>query len=51
MADLGSLGSGYTQASAINERGQIVGWGYTKMGKAHAILWTLRSGSPIGSSG
>ena len=45
MTDLGSLGSGYTQITAINERSQVVGWSPTgTSGKAHAVLWTLRSG-------
>jgi probable HAF family extracellular repeat protein len=47
MTDLGSLGSGYAQVTAINERGQIVGWSYTKTGKAHAVLWTLKQGLTV----
>jgi uncharacterized membrane protein len=33
-----------SQAVAINNKGQIVGWITTGGGRTHAVLWTLRSG-------
>jgi probable HAF family extracellular repeat protein len=55
MTDLGTLGFGTnflgqvvvvgernlqaSRASAINERGQIVGWSTTKTGQTHAFVW------------
>ena len=43
--DLGTLpGGSKSYASAINNKGQIVGWATTKNGQKHAVLWTLRSG-------
>lgn len=38
--DLGTLGGTSSSASAISERGQIVGWATTKNGQTHAVLWT-----------
>ena len=47
MTPLGTLGGGKTShATAISERGQIVGWATTKTGQRHAVLWTLRGGWP-----
>ncbi len=37
--DLGSLGGRYTEAVALNERGQIVGSSQTKSGAWHGFLW------------
>ena len=54
MTDLGALGFGTdilgqvvgvgdnlqaTRASAINERGDVVGWSTTRTGKTHAFVW------------
>ena len=37
--DLGTLGGRYSEAVAINSRGQIVGWSYTKERNQHAFFW------------
>jgi len=37
--DLGTLGGNSTVATAINDRGQIVGWSFTAAGAPHAFLW------------
>jgi len=37
-----STGRQESQANAINNRGQIVGWITTKTGQRHAVLWTLK---------
>jgi probable HAF family extracellular repeat protein len=39
MRDLGTLGGETSQAVAINERGQVVGWAETKQGDMHVFLW------------
>jgi len=39
MVDLGSFGGGCTQASDINESGQVAGWSQTSAGKYQAFLW------------
>ena len=41
---LPTLGGRSSDANAINNQGQIVGWATTKNGQKHAVLWTLRSG-------
>jgi uncharacterized membrane protein len=41
--DLGTLPGGtVSQANAINNHGQVVGWSNRGDGKIHAVLWTLR---------
>lgn len=42
LTDLGTLGGKTSNAVAINERGQIVGWSETRTGKTHPFVW--RSG-------
>ena len=42
LTDLGTLG-GRSEAVAISDRGQIIGWSETKSGAAHAVLWTAAS--------
>lgn len=39
MTDLGTLGGIVSQARAINDAGQIVGWAETEEGCMHAALW------------
>jgi probable HAF family extracellular repeat protein len=38
--DLGTLGGPDSEAIAINDQGQIVGWADTKRGNRHAVVWT-----------
>jgi probable HAF family extracellular repeat protein len=45
MTDLGTLGGANSEAVAINERGQIVGWAQATNGMRHAVLWTLQRGN------
>jgi len=37
--DLGTLGGRESEATAITNRGQIIGWAETKTGARHAVLW------------
>lgn len=39
LVDLGSFGGDCTQATGINESGQIVGWSQTSAGRYQAFLW------------
>jgi probable HAF family extracellular repeat protein len=42
---IGTLPGGYTSdATAINSRGQVVGWSYTASGLSHAFLWSPSTG-------
>ena len=43
MTALGTLGGKDSEAVAISQHGQIVGWSRTRVQK-HAVLWTLRRG-------
>jgi probable HAF family extracellular repeat protein len=42
VVDLGTLHGASSEPTAINERGQVVGWSTTKTGKKHATLWLPR---------
>jgi probable HAF family extracellular repeat protein len=44
MADLGTLGGTLSDASAINELGQVVGTSTTAAGERRAFLWTASGG-------
>src|SRR5438270_670350 len=37
--DLGSLGAGSSQATALNDSGQVVGWAIAADGNTHAVAW------------
>ena len=41
--DIGTLGGDETRPASLNDRGEVVGWGTTDSGTAHAFLW--RDGS------
>lgn len=45
MTDLGSLGSGFSQATAINNRGVIIGNSATASYEGRATMWVPRSGN------
>src|SRR5208282_5076531 len=42
--DLGTLGGCCSQATGINDSGQVVGWSYTTSGETHPFFWTLSAG-------
>jgi len=44
MIDLGTLGGTYSDASAINDRGQVTGYAYPAGGYSHAFRWTASGG-------
>src|SRR5258706_402278 len=39
ITDLGTLGGGMSSALGINNRGQVVGLGWTASGEDHAFIW------------
>src|SRR5690349_16640749 len=44
MKSLGSLGGGSSEAMAINNSGQVVGWSLTSDGSMHPFQWISGSG-------
>ena len=44
MVDLGTLGGTYSQAAAVDDHGQAVGYSTTAGGVTHAFWWTARGG-------
>jgi probable HAF family extracellular repeat protein len=48
---LGTLGGKTTDANAINERGQVVGWSRAKDGSSHAFLWQNGRMTDLGTLG
>src|SRR2546427_3680587 len=50
MEDLGTLGGTVAEATAINDGGDVAGWGYTATGEVHAFLWqggTMQDLGPV----
>jgi probable HAF family extracellular repeat protein len=39
VTDLGTLGGGSSEASAINSRGEVVGWSKTGAGQTHGFVY------------
>ena len=44
ITDLGTLGGTSSRATAVNDLGQVVGWGDTASGEPHAFSWTAAGG-------
>jgi probable HAF family extracellular repeat protein len=51
ITDLGTLGGGFSEAVAINERGQIVGMAYIKSGRGHTFVWQAGKMRDLGTLG
>ncbi len=49
IIDLGTLGGTFSDARAINERGQVVGESTTATGEEHAFLWQDGTMSDLGT--
>ena len=45
MTDLGSLGGGYAESTAINARGQVTGWSYTAASTPDARAFLFSDGT------
>jgi probable HAF family extracellular repeat protein len=44
MVNLGTLGGGWSQATAINNLGQVIGTSETSSGSVHGFIWSLSMG-------
>ncbi len=51
VTDLGNLGGSTTVACAINDKGEVVGYGTTPNGDTHAFLWQNAAMTDLGSLG
>ena len=51
ITDLGTLGGSWSEAHAINEAGQIVGWSTTVAGEPRAVLWHNGTMTELGTLG
>src|SRR5215207_8726364 len=49
VTDLGTLGGNASQALAINDSGQVVGWAITTAGSVHAFLYANGAMKDIGA--
>jgi len=49
--DLGTLGGPWSMATAINDRGQVIGWADTKSKSRHAFLWEDAKMRDLGAPG
>src|SRR3954471_4838779 len=49
--DLGTLGGHESEAAAVNEAGQVIGWAKTKAGDDHAFLWEGGKMTDLGTLG
>src|SRR6185369_7866059 len=51
ILDLGTLGGSSSYVSAINDRGQVVGYSETSSGETHAFLWKKGTMTDLGTLG
>jgi probable HAF family extracellular repeat protein len=51
MTDLGDLGGDFIQPYAVNDRGQVVGYGLTAEGELHAFFWERGRIADLGDLG
>jgi probable HAF family extracellular repeat protein len=51
LTDLGTLGGRFSEAHAINRRGQVVGASTTRAGAMHAFIWEKGTMTDLGSLG
>ena len=40
MVDLGTLGGAYSEATAVNNAGQVVGWAHNAASQQRAVIWS-----------
>jgi probable HAF family extracellular repeat protein len=51
MIDLGTIGGNGSEATGINNEGQVVGYSYTSSGLAHAFIWNSGTMTDLGTLG